>query len=106
MFDELLEALRSTGIPFAAYAWNVAPQAPYGIVSLEGAGYSVGADDEIAHLALRGTIDLFLNGPDVTPASDVMQILNGLVAWRLNTVQFEEDTRLVHWEWFFEYAQN
>ena len=36
VFDELLTALQATQIPFEAYAWAVAPDATYGLLSLDG----------------------------------------------------------------------
>lgn len=33
----------------------------------------------------------------------IQAALNGLsgCAWYLNSIQYEEDTRLLHWEWVF-----
>ncbi len=53
--------------------------------------------------AIQGTIDYFTrteNDPQV------MQIQSALtdadISWRLNSVQYEDDTRYIHYEWIFE----
>lgn len=102
MFDALLTALRSTQIPFEAYGWDHSPAAPYGVVSIEGPGDSVAADDQIVHQAIRGSIDLYVKSPATTLMTTVQDAINGLVAWRLNSVQHEEDTNLIHYEWIYE----
>ena len=102
MFDSLLTALNATGIPFEAYGWDHSPAAPYGVVSIEGTGDVVAGDDQIIHQALRGSIDLYVGSPDLSWMTTVQSAINGLVAWRLNSVQHEEDTNLIHYEWIFE----
>ena len=102
MFNTLIMALRNTGIPFAEYGWDHRPVPPYGVVSIEGPGDIVAGDDQIIHQALRGSIDLYVGSPDLTWMTTVQGAINGLVAWSLNSVQREEDTNLIHYEWIFE----
>jgi len=102
VFNALIMALRNTGIPFAEYGWDRSPAAPYGVISIEGQGDSVAGDGYILHQSLRGSIDLFVKSPDTMWMPMVQDAINGLVAWRLNSVQREQDTNLIHYEWIFE----
>lgn len=102
MFETLLALLQDTRIPFAAYGWDHAPGGTYGVISLEGQEESVAGDNRIHHQSIRGSIDLFVKGISTTAAQTVQNAINGVVAWRLNSVQYEDDTGLVHYEWIFE----
>ena len=102
MFDDLLDALNDTKIPFAAYRWDTAPDAPYGTIQLEGSGDTVPGDGEIQEQAIRGSVDLYAPDYDSTWPETVQAVLNGFVSWRLNSVQFESSPRLIHYEWIFE----
>lgn len=102
MFETVLAALQATGIPFEAYGWDNAPSGTYGVVSLEGQEDSVAGDNRIHHQSIRGSIDLFVAGIETTAPKAVQDAINGLVAWRLNSIQYEDDTRLIHYEWIFE----
>lgn len=102
MFETVLAALQATGIPFEAYGWDNAPSGIYGVVSLEGQEDSVAGDNRIHHQAIRGSIDLFVPGISTIAPKIVQDAINGLVAWRLNSIQCEYDTRLIHYEWIFE----
>ena len=102
MFETLLAALQDTKIPFAAYGWDHAPAGTYGVISLEGQEDSVAGDGMIQTQSIRGSIDLFVKGVSTTDAATVQSAINGLVAWRLNSVQYEDDTGLIHYEWIYE----
>lgn len=102
MMDELMTALANTKIPFKEYGWDISPDAPYGVVSLEGSGDTVPGDGRILHQSLRGSIDLYVRSSSLDMMKAVQDAINGVVAWRLNAIQLEEDTRLVHYEWIFE----
>ena len=101
-FSELMTALNSTGIKFTAYRWDKAPAAPYGTAQLEGGADSTPADDMIINQAVRGSIDLYAPSQSTTYPQAVQAAINGHVAWRLNSVQYEDAPRLVHYEWIFE----
>lgn len=100
--SKLLDRLKDIGIPFAMYRWESKPSAPYGLLSIEGGAGATTGDDTIIDQAVRGSIDLF--APDPSPAwpRQVQDAINGHCAWSLNSVQYEEDTRLIHYEWLFE----
>lgn len=104
-FAELLEALNNTGIPFAAYAWAAPPKADaWGVLAIDG-GSSLAGDDTHAEEVLEGTIDLFTRRLDAADFTNVRSCLQGLeICYRLNSVQYEQDTRLIHYEWVWQSA--
>ena len=104
-YKYLRDVLDATDIPFTDYAWATAPAGKwYGTVSLDGAGDTVAGDGEIVEQALEGSIDLFVRGSGWEGLRKVQQALNRApgVAWRLESVQYEPDTGLVHYEWVFQ----
>lgn len=104
-FADLLEALNATGIQFAAYAWAAPPQTEaWGVVSIDG-GFSLAGDNTHAEDALEGTIDLFtrrLGAEDFSAVKGCLQDLD--ICYRLNSVQYEQETRLLHYEWVWQSA--
>lgn len=104
-FAELLQALNTTGIQFAAFAWAAPPQTEaWGVVSIDG-GFGLAGDDTHAEDALEGTIDLFTRRLDASHFTTVKSCLQGLdFCYRLNSVQYEQDTRLLHYEWVWQSA--
>lgn len=104
-FAELLHSLDNTGIRFAAYSWAAPPQTEcWGVVSIDG-GFSLAGDDTHAEDALEGTIDLFTRRLSAVDYTAVLDCLKGLdICFRLNSVQYEQDTRLLHYEWVWQSA--
>lgn len=53
--------------------------------------------------AITGTTDYFTRD-EFDPAIDRIQDANQSlgIAWRLNSVQYEDDTELIHYEWSWE----
>lgn len=104
-FAELLHELDNTGIRFAAYAWAAPPQTDaWGVLSIDG-GFSLDGDNSHAEDALEGTIDLYtrrLDSADFTSVDGCLKKLD--ICYRLNSVQYEQDTRLLHYEWVWQSA--
>lgn len=53
--------------------------------------------------ALSGTIDYYTkqeNDPNVQNIETVLKNLD--IAWRINSIQYEEDTKYIHYEWVWE----
>lgn len=101
---ELLEAaLRETGIPFAEGGWDKHPAAPYGVYALDGDGNNLWAGDHLEEQVLQGTVDLFTRGRGRDKKELVQAaLMKARISWSLNSIQYEPDTRLTHFEWVFE----
>ena len=103
MFEDLLDLLNTTKIPFVAYRWDQRPESgAYGTAQIEGGADSVSGDGMILHQGIRASVDLYDPSPGTENADKVQDALNGVVSWRLNSVQYEDDPPLVHYEWIIE----
>lgn len=77
---------------------------PY-IVWAEDGDNDLSADNVHAERCFEGTVDLFTReeGDDLIKA--VPSALEGIgAAYYLNSVQYEEDTGLLHFEWVWQYG--
>ena len=105
-----LETIRATlaeatGVPFALFAWDPRPRPPYGLVSLDGSAASFWGDGASGEQAALASCDIFVRGDPAELAASVERALASLprLSWRLNSVQYESDTKLVHMEWALEF---
>ena len=100
--ESLCTALTSTvGVTFKPYAWVDHPD-EFGVAAYDG-GNDLAAGNVHAEESMSGTIDLFIKSTEKTRPESVASTLDALdVAWRLNSVQYENKTGYVHWEWVFE----
>jgi len=63
---------------------------------------SVWADGKMQEQAIEGTIDYFTKMENDANVQKIQNALNnGHISWRLNSVQYEKDTRFIHYEWAF-----
>lgn len=104
MLERLEQALKNTGIPFAHFAWDKAPDGDYGVWAADSAKHLF-ADGKMIEQSTQGTIDLFTRSDKGEGKDEIQNALNVVgVAWYLNSVQYESDTRYIHYEWVFEVA--
>lgn len=105
MLEQLKTALESTGLPFAFAAWSEAPTGDYGVYTPDGAN-DLEADDQHAERAIEGTVDYFTRDDSGAPQVIIEAALATVpaLAWYLNSVQFEQDTGFIHYEWVFQLA--
>lgn len=96
--QELLEA---TGYLFAHFGWSHAPTGDYGVWAEDSAN-DLYADDIHGEHAIEGTIDYFTRDDSDTPKKTIEAVLNGKVAYYLNSIQFEDDTGYIHYEWVYQ----
>lgn len=100
--NDLETALAATGYKFAHYAWSHAPAGDYGVFA-EDSSNDFEADDVHAETALEGTVDYFTRDDSGTPKTTIEAVLEGLnVPWYLNSIQYEDDTGYIHYEWVVE----
>lgn len=101
MLDELINALAETGYQFAHHAWSKAPEGDYGTYE-EDSGNDLMCDE---HHGERGTecwLNFFTRDDSGTPRTTIEGVLNDLrIPWYLNTVQYENETGYIHYEWSF-----
>lgn len=65
------------------------------------------ADNSKPGNTIEGTIDYFTKTEDDENIGLIPQALNRAgVWWRLNSVQYEDETRFIHYEWLFRVKQN
>lgn len=100
--NDIKTVLTATGYKFAHYAWSRSPAGDYGVYAEDGAN-DLNADGEHAEKALQGTVDYFTRDDTGTPKATIEAALEGLnVPWYLNTIQYEDETGYIHYEWVFE----
>ena len=69
----------------------------------DGQAGSVWADDQMQEQAIQGTIDYFTkteNDPNFTAIQTALN--NAGILFRLNSVQYEEETKYIHYEWVWK----
>lgn len=85
----------------AVYHDDAAPDHPnqYIVWSIDG-GENLYADQTAAETSLEISVDLF-TADEFDPLADQVQAVfsQNQVAWYINSVQYERDTGLTHWEW-------
>lgn len=100
--DELKAALDNTGLAFAHFGWSKAPAGDYGVYAEDGAN-DLEANNIHAERAVQGTVDYFTRDDSGAPQAAVEAALESVpCAWYLNSIQFEEETGYIHYEWVFE----
>lgn len=77
------------------------------IVWAEDSEYSaLVADNYKPGEVIEGTIDLFTKDEDDTFIGEIPVALNAArIGWELNSVQYEDETRFIHYEWLFRVRQ-
>lgn len=95
----LAAALEATGIPFAQFGWSKAPAGTYGVWAEESAE-DLGANGHHAERGTIVTVDVYTREAAGAIRDSVEAALNGLpVSWRLDSIQYENETGLVHLYW-------
>ena len=100
----LVTRLKASGIPFAEYSWDKRPAGDSGVVALEFEADHLNGDDRKAARAFEGSVDLFMRGRDTTKIATVEGILTDVCegCWRVNNIQYENETGMIHYEWVFQ----
>lgn len=66
-------------------------------------GTSLHCNDKKGEQVLKGTIDLFTKDEYSSLVDKVQEALNEFnISYVLNSVQYESETKLIHYEWLFE----
>lgn len=96
--DDLLNELIKQGFDFALYAWDRSPTGDYGVISLDSADDLI-CDNRHSESGLVAFVDYFTRDASLTPKSAIEAIMEKFCAYRLNSVQYEDDTKYIHYEW-------
>ena len=86
------------------YHYHAANQPDIYIVWAEDTeGNSGYADNKKTNQVIQGTIDYFTKIEFDTNFEVIQEKLNSIdIAWKLNSIQHEEDTGYIHYEWVWE----
>lgn len=93
-------ALETTGYLFAAFAWDRPPKGDYGTYTIS-EGRDFVADGVHCERGTIGYIDYFTRDTSSEPRERIEQALRGVCAFAMNSVQYENDTNYIHYEWRF-----
>ena len=100
--DILVNLGKKINVP--VYHYNALKQPNKYIVWAEDSqGSADWGSDTMINQTLEGTIDYFTKmeyDPNVKEIQNTLN--NGNISWRLNSVQFEDSTKYIHYEWVFE----
>jgi hypothetical protein len=85
--------------------WRSAPKGvkKYIIWAEDGEQNSFNADNRKQRQGISGTIDFFTLEEYDALIDDIQDALQGIenLSWVLNSVQYEEETHFIHYEWSF-----
>ena len=101
MLERVRNALRSCGSNVHHYTGK-GEKAPY-IVWAEDSRNDHYSENHHGEKAWSGTIDLFSKDENEPLRDQIEDALDEAgISWYLNSVQYEDDTKLIHTEWVFE----
>ena len=76
--------------------------APYVVWSEDTQADAVYADGKMQEQGIQGTIDLFTKTEYDPKFSQIQTALNDAgISFYLGSIQYEEDTKLIHYQWIF-----
>ena len=76
--------------------------APFIVWSEDASGDMVHADGKMKEQAIQGTIDLYTRTEYDSKFSQIQTALNNAgIGFYLDSIQYEEDTKLIHYQWIF-----
>lgn len=105
MYDSLVAALTALqDIDFTQYEWATRPSGDFGTVQLDFEAPADVGDNGKRDRAMAGSVDLFLHSINRTKITEVETILENILGseWSLNSIQYETETGLLHFEWAFQ----
>lgn len=84
--------------------WRPRLVAPFCIWAEDGEGESLHTNNKKSEQVISGSIDYFTLTEFDTNIDRIQEALNETedVAWYLSSVQYEDTTNLIHYEWMFE----
>lgn len=105
--QKIINALNSVdGLYVRHYKRPRKEEAPFCVWQESDEGDSLHTNNKKTEQIINGTIDYFTQ-QELDPQIDNIQAALDNIqtcAWRLESVQYEDDTDLIHYEWYFEVA--
>lgn len=97
------DALLTVGVPVYHFSAGKGEKAPYLVWAEDGQGESVHADGMTVEQSIEGTVDYFTRQEYDPNFQRIQAALDTAgAAWRLNSIQYEDDTGLIHYEWVWQ----
>lgn len=84
------------------YEKPAAVKAPYIVWAEDGEGESFHTNNHKAEQVISGSVDLYTLEEFDDLVDDIQEALDEVCAWRLDAVQYEDETKLIHYSWNFE----
>lgn len=84
--------------------FRVVKDVPYCIWAEDGEGDSLWTSNHQSEQVITGTIDYFTRVEFDENVTNIQNALNDIenCGWQLNSIQYEDDTNLIHYEWGFQ----
>lgn len=100
--SDLKDILLSIGVPVHHYK-ALKQSDRYIVWAEDGQGDSSHGDNRMTTQIIQGTIDYFTKKEFDSNFALIQEKLNAAdMAWRLNSIQHEDDTGYIHYEWVWE----
>lgn len=94
-------------VPNTYHYWRPQLQPPYCVWAEDGESGAFDGDNHKQEQAVSGYVDYYTK-TEYDPAIDTIQeVLNAFdmpFTWRLDSVQYEDDTNLIHYQWTWSVA--
>ena len=91
-----------SGLPVGHYEY-AGDEIPYCVWAEDTESSSVEGDNQKVEQGIQGSIDLFTK-QEFDPFVDLIQsaLNTARIAFYLNSVQYEDETQFIHYEWIFD----
>lgn len=96
------DALLTVGVPVSHYT-AIKKLDKYIVWAEDSSGDTLWADGKMIGQVVQGTIDYFTRTENDSKVHKIQQALTDAdISYRLNSIQYEDDTRYIHYEWVWE----
>lgn len=108
VLKKVADALTSISDLRVYHYWRPEMNAPFCVWAEDGESSSLEANNHKREQAIGGAIDYFTKVEYDEQIDKIQHALNGVegLGWKLNSVQYEEETNLIHYEWRFTVIGN
>lgn len=102
--QRLADALTSIEGLKVYHYWRPQLPAPFCVWQEDGEGNSAWGGNHKFEQVITGTVDYFTRTEFDPIVDSIQNAMNGIevMGWSLNSVQYEDETNLIHFEWRFE----